>query len=73
MDPVTDIPEGISVFVVATVNEDLASLVGPMLAKRLYPDRRFGRVLLVEWLEPDADRPVGGYEVVVEDLGMASQ
>lgn len=58
--------EGISVTVVSpvriTVTEEVARVVGPLLAADLFPDRRFGRVLHVEEIE-------GEWEVVVEDLG----
>jgi hypothetical protein len=44
-------PEAVSVLVVgAGEDEDIARRVAPLLAQRLYPDRRFGEVLHVERL-----------------------
>lgn len=56
-------PEGISVLVVGTTDTVIAAEVGPMLAERLYPSIRFGKVLHIE------AQPEGGFEVVVEHAG----
>lgn len=56
-------PEGLSVLVVACPNAALAAEVGPLLARRLFPDRRIGKVLHVE------EQGAGAYEVVVRDHG----
>jgi hypothetical protein len=48
--------------VVGTDDPDTAAAVGPMLAKRLYPDRHFGRVFHVEHVD-------GGFAVDVEAIG----
>lgn len=53
------VPEAVSVMVIATADPDIATAVGPLLAKRLYPTRSFGRVLHVE-------PTVGGFLVDVE-------
>lgn len=50
-------------FVAVAASEELARQVGPLLAERLEPSRRWGRVLHVERI--DSDR----FEVVVEDRG----
>lgn len=55
-------PEAVSVMVVGTDDPDVASAVGPLLARRLYPDRHFGRVLHVEHVD-------GGFEVAVHATG----
>lgn len=60
----TRAPEGITVTVV-TQRADLAEQAGPLVAKALFPDRRFGGVLLVEPIEVDAL----GFAVTVQDLG----
>lgn len=57
-----DHPEGVSVLVV-TPDEKMARLAGPMLARRLYPGRTFGKVLHVEWMGSR-----GGFEVVVREF-----
>lgn len=54
-------PEAVSVLVV-TDDMDTAAAVGPMLAKRLYPDRYFGRVFHTEHVP-------GGIAVDVEAIG----
>lgn len=59
-------PEGISVLVV-TDDPAVAREVGPLLAQRLHPDRRFGPVLHVGDVEPLVQ--VRGIEVVVQDWG----
>jgi len=58
-----DHAEGVNVLVV-TPREDVARLVAPSLARRLYPDRTFGGVLAAEWLGAE-----GGWSVIVRDLG----
>lgn len=58
-------PEGVSFYVVGTDSADIAREIGPMLAERLQPERRWGRVLHVGAMEVSAD----GWEVVVEDRG----
>lgn len=55
-------PEAVSVLVVGTHDADVAAQVGPLLAKRLYPDRHFGRTLHVD------DTP-DGFEVAVHAVG----
>ena len=57
-------PEGIEV-VVVTDDPDIARRVAPMLARTLFPDRRFGPILHVG----DETLPVQGIPVVVRDLG----
>lgn len=59
-------PEGVS-FKAMTDDEDTARSIGQLLARRLRPDRRWGKVLYAE-LREDADG-VPYHEVVVEDLG----
>lgn len=55
-------PEGISVLVL-TNSEEVARLIGPVLAKRLYPAEHFGPILHVEWIN---DGTNVGFEVVVQ-------
>lgn len=59
-------PEGISVLVV-TDDPGVAEAVGPLLAARLYPDRRIGPVLFVGDVEQLVN--VQGIEVVLADEG----
>ncbi len=60
----TRAPEGITVTVV-TQDPAMAEQAGPLVAKVLFPDRRFGQVLLVESIDVDAF----GFAVTVQDLG----
>lgn len=60
----TRAPEGITVTVV-TDREDLAVQAGPLVAKVLFPDRRFGQVLDVEAIEVKGC----AFAVTVRDLG----
>ena len=53
-------PEAVSVLVLSD-DEPMARLVGPLLAERLYPGRRFGGVLPV-----DPDPEMRGLLVAVE-------
>lgn len=59
------VPEGVSFYVVGTDDPALAEQVGPSLARTLQPERRWGRVLLVDRVEFNGEV----WEVVVEDKG----
>jgi hypothetical protein len=56
------VPTGVEV-VVATPDPNVALILAPIMAKRLYPARAFGRVLMVEVHEDHM-------HVVVEDKGI---
>lgn len=62
-------PEGITVTVVAPATRAQAVAIGPDLARRIYRDRDFGRVLDVA---EDESTP-GQWLVSVEDLGVKAQ
>lgn len=57
-------PEGQSFFVVGTSDPAVAKQVAPLLARKLEPGQRFGRVLHVE----QVTEQVTGFEVVLEVL-----
>lgn len=59
-------PEGVSVLVV-TDDTQVVERVAPMLARTLYPDRRFGPILHVGMAEQLVNAV--GIEVVIEDRG----
>lgn len=61
LEAMDEAPEGVSLEVLTT-DPDIAAEAAPMMARILFPDRAFGRVL---HSEPSAN----GTEVVVEDLG----
>jgi len=58
-------PEAISVFV-TTTDRPMAEAAAPLVAARLYTDRRFGQVLHAELASAFG---IDGHFVAVEDLG----